>query len=155
MFGVPYFAFQYFKSSSVTPRAREQAPQEKTFRPFATALSRNSASGGHPIGLTASTVDLRIRYVASPVRKICTSCPASESARACANTNAARVGSSVPQPPRIMIFSFCLAGAGACAFADPMPNSDKPASLDKSVLRSIEPALGLYYGSRILFVNRR
>lgn len=59
--GVPYFAFQYFKSSSVTARAREHAPHEKTGRPFATTFSRSSTSGGQPIAFTTSVVALRIK----------------------------------------------------------------------------------------------
>src|SRR3989442_1306022 len=96
--------------------------------------------------LTASAVALRIRYVASPVRKICTSCPASASASAWANTNAARVGSSVPHPPRIMILSFGFAG---CACAEPTPNSDRPASRDRSRRRSMSaPSARLLSGLR-------
>ena len=71
--GLPNFAFQLLRSVSVTPRAREQAPQEKTGILFATTFSRVSLNGGHPTGMIASAVDFRIRYVASPVRKICTS----------------------------------------------------------------------------------
>lgn len=59
--GVPHFAAQFFRSSSVTPRAREHAPQEKTGIFLATTFSKVSLSGGQPIGLTASTVALRIR----------------------------------------------------------------------------------------------
>ena len=59
--GVPNFAFHVLKSLSVTPRAREQAPQEKTGMCFATIFSIISLSGGQPMGLTASAVVLRIR----------------------------------------------------------------------------------------------
>ena len=59
--GLPHFATQLLKSASVTPRAREQAPQEKTGMCLATIFSIISLSGGQPIGLTASTVALRIR----------------------------------------------------------------------------------------------
>jgi hypothetical protein len=71
--GVPNFAPHWFKSASVTPRAREQAPQEKTGMCLATTLSRVSLSGGQPTGMIAFTVALRMVLVASPVRKICTS----------------------------------------------------------------------------------
>jgi len=59
--GLPHFAPQLVKSASVTPRAREHAPQEKTGMCFATTFSIISLSGGQPMGLTASTVVLRIR----------------------------------------------------------------------------------------------
>jgi hypothetical protein len=59
--GLPNFAPQVIKSISVTPRAREQAPQEKTGMCLATTFSRISLSGGQPTGMTASTVALRIR----------------------------------------------------------------------------------------------
>ena len=59
--GLPNFAPQVFKSASVTPRAREQAPQEKTGMCLATTLSRISLSGGQPTGITASVVALRMR----------------------------------------------------------------------------------------------
>ena len=61
IFGLPHFAPQLVKSASVTPRAREQAPQEKTGMRLVTVFSIISLSGGQPIGLTASTVALRIR----------------------------------------------------------------------------------------------
>ena len=51
---LPNFAPQLMRSLSETPRAREQAPQAKTGMCFATTLSRNSLSGGQPIGITAS-----------------------------------------------------------------------------------------------------
>lgn len=54
--GVPNFAPQYFKSASVTPRAREQPPQGKTLMPFATIFSRVSFSGGQPTGKICSAV---------------------------------------------------------------------------------------------------
>ena len=69
---LPHLAPQFVKSASVTPRAREQAPQAKTGSRLATIFSIVSVSGGQPTGFTASTVALRIRYVASAVRKICT-----------------------------------------------------------------------------------
>jgi hypothetical protein len=53
------------KSASVTPRAREQAPQENTGIFFSTIFAIVSLRGGHPMGLTASTVALHMRYVAS------------------------------------------------------------------------------------------
>src|SRR5271156_5777337 len=68
--GLPNFAFQFVRSFSETPRAREQAPQAKTGMCLATTFSRNSLSGGQPMGSTASEVALRIRYVASAVRNI-------------------------------------------------------------------------------------
>ena len=58
--GLPNFAAHWFKSASVTPRAREQAPQEKIGICLATTFSRVSLSGGHPTGLIASTVVLRM-----------------------------------------------------------------------------------------------
>ncbi len=61
MVGLPYFAFQVARSLSETPRAREQAPHEKTGMCFATIFSRNSLSAGQPMGVTASVVTLRIR----------------------------------------------------------------------------------------------
>ena len=84
------------------------------------------------MGLTASTVALRISEVASPVRKICTSCPASAKASAWAKTNDPRVGSSVPHPPLIMIFSFfegVWAGAWASLVeAAKAPTASNPAA---------------------------
>jgi len=59
--GFPNFAFQFARSVSETPRAREQAPQAKTGMRLATTFSRDSLSGGQPIGITASEVALRIR----------------------------------------------------------------------------------------------
>jgi len=73
MAGLPNFALQLARSFSETPRAREQAPQENTGMCLATIFSRNSLSGGQPMGITASDVALRIRYVASAVRNIWTS----------------------------------------------------------------------------------
>ena len=61
MAGLPNFAFQVLKSPSVTPRAREQAPQEKTGMRLARIFSRVSLSGGQPTGMTASVVALRIK----------------------------------------------------------------------------------------------
>ncbi len=58
--GLPNFAPHWFKSVSVTPRAREQAPQEKMGMRLATTLSRVSLSGGQPMGMMAATVALRI-----------------------------------------------------------------------------------------------
>src|SRR5215469_16268955 len=69
---LPHLAPQFVKSASVTPRAREQAPQAKTGMRLATIFSMVSVSGGQPTGLIESTVALRIRYVGSAVRKICT-----------------------------------------------------------------------------------
>ena len=68
--GLPNFALQMARSFSETPRAREHAPQENTGMCLATIFSRNSLSGGQPIGSTASDVAFRIRYVASAVRNI-------------------------------------------------------------------------------------
>jgi hypothetical protein len=48
--GLPNFAFQVARSASVTPRAREQAPQEKTGIRLERTFSRVSESGGHPTG---------------------------------------------------------------------------------------------------------
>ena len=59
--GLPNFALQFARSFSETPRAREQAPQAKTGMCLATIFSRNSLSGGQPMGSTASEVTLRIR----------------------------------------------------------------------------------------------
>ena len=50
------FRPQMFKSVSVTPRAREQTPQEKTGICLATTFSRVSLSGGQPTGMIASAV---------------------------------------------------------------------------------------------------
>ncbi len=68
--GVPNFAPHGFKSVSVTPRAREQAPQEKIGMCFATAFASVSLSGGQPTGMMEFTMDLRNREVASARRKI-------------------------------------------------------------------------------------
>jgi hypothetical protein len=57
--GLPNFAPHWLKSASVTPRAREQAPQEKIGMCLATTFSRVSLSGGHPTGMIAFTVALR------------------------------------------------------------------------------------------------
>src|ERR1700747_743004 len=46
--GVPNFAPHWFKSASVTPRVREQAPQEKIGMCLATIFSRVPLNGGHP-----------------------------------------------------------------------------------------------------------
>ncbi len=51
MAGLPNFAPQVAKSDSVTPRAREQAPQEKTGMCFAVTFSRISLRGGQPTGM--------------------------------------------------------------------------------------------------------
>jgi hypothetical protein len=59
--GLPNFALQVARSFSETPRAREQAPQEKTGMCLATIFSRNSLNGGQPMGSTASDVALRIK----------------------------------------------------------------------------------------------
>jgi hypothetical protein len=61
MAGLPNFAFQFARSISETPRAREQAPQAKTGMCLATTFSRNSLSGGQPMGINASEVALRMR----------------------------------------------------------------------------------------------
>ncbi len=58
--GLPNFAPHCAKSVSVTPRAREQAPQEKIGICLATTFPRVSLSGGHPMGMIAFTVSLRI-----------------------------------------------------------------------------------------------
>ena len=59
--GPPHLAPQLVKSVSVTPRAREQAPQAKTGIRFATIFAIVSVSGGQPTGFTESTVTLRIK----------------------------------------------------------------------------------------------
>jgi len=59
--GLPNLAPQSFKSASVTPRAREQTPQEKIGMCLATALSSISLSGGQPTGNMVAAVALRIR----------------------------------------------------------------------------------------------
>jgi len=59
--GLPNFALQLARSFSETPRAREQAPQENTGMCLATIFSRNSLSGGQPMGIIASDVAFRIR----------------------------------------------------------------------------------------------
>jgi hypothetical protein len=58
--GLPNFAPQSFKSASVTPRAREQTPQEKIGMCLATTLSSVSLRGGQPTGKIAATVALRM-----------------------------------------------------------------------------------------------
>ena len=60
-FGLPNFAPHWLKSVSVTPRAREQAPQEKMGMCFATTLPRVAFSGGQPTGKMASRVAFRIK----------------------------------------------------------------------------------------------
>ena len=55
---LPNFALQSFRSVSVTSRAREQAPQEKTGMCLATILSRISERGRHPTGNIAAAVTL-------------------------------------------------------------------------------------------------
>ncbi len=57
----PHFASQLAKSASVTPRAREQAPQENTGIFLATIFAMVSLRGGHPTPWTMSTVALRMR----------------------------------------------------------------------------------------------
>ena len=59
--GLPNFAPQFARSFSVTPRAREQAPQENTGICLAAIFSRNSLSGGQPMGSTASDVAFLMR----------------------------------------------------------------------------------------------
>ena len=68
--GVPNFAPHWLKSVSVTPRAREQAPQEKMGMCFATTFASVSLSGGQPTGMIEFTMDFRNREVASARRKI-------------------------------------------------------------------------------------
>lgn len=70
---------------------------------FATTLASVALRGGQPTGMMESTVALRIRCVASPVRKVWTSCPASARASPCRKGTEARVGSSDPQALFIMI----------------------------------------------------
>ena len=70
--GLPNFAPQLFKSVSVSPRAREQAPQEKIGICFATTFSSVSLKGDQPTGKIAFAMDFRINEVASARRKICT-----------------------------------------------------------------------------------
>ena len=60
MAGQPNLAPHWFKSVSMTPRAREQAPQEKIGICLATTFGSVSLSGGHPTGVIEFTVDLRI-----------------------------------------------------------------------------------------------
>src|SRR4029077_1819182 len=77
-----------------------------------------SAKGGQPTGTTALATDLRIRETASPRRKTCTSCPASDSASPWRKGKAALVGSSDPHALFIMILSLgvpVVAGAEAVA----------------------------------------
>jgi hypothetical protein len=59
--GLPNFAPQSFRSVSVTPRAREQAPQEKTGICFPTTFSCISLRGGQPTGKICKTVAFRMR----------------------------------------------------------------------------------------------
>ena len=59
--GLPNFAPQSFRSISVTPRAPEQAPQEKTGMCFATTFSCISLSGGQPTGKICEAVAFRMR----------------------------------------------------------------------------------------------
>ena len=58
--GLPDLAPHWLKSASVTPRAREQAPQAKIGMCLATTFSMVSRSGGQPTGMIASTVALRM-----------------------------------------------------------------------------------------------
>src|SRR4029077_5848376 len=53
--GLPNFAPHWLKSASVTPRAREQAPQEKIGICLPTTFSRVSLSGGQPTGMIELT----------------------------------------------------------------------------------------------------
>src|SRR5262245_14138142 len=89
-------AFFPARSVSRTPRALDQAPQTWIGMPSATVARSVSASGGQPTGTTAFATGSRISETASPRRKICASWPASTSALACRNGNAALVGSSDP-----------------------------------------------------------
>ena len=59
--GLPNFAPQEFKSVSVTPRAREQAPQEKIGMRLATTFAIVSLNGGQPTGMIAFAVSFRIK----------------------------------------------------------------------------------------------
>ncbi len=70
--GLPNFAPHWFKSVSVTPRAREQAPHAKIGICLATTFASVSLSGGQPTGIIEFTIVLRKIAVASANRKICT-----------------------------------------------------------------------------------
>jgi len=131
--GLPNFAPHCFKSVSVTPRAREQAPQAKIGMCFATTFSRVSLNGGQPTGRIAFAIDFRSKEVASASRKICTSWLASASTSPCAKGNAALVGSSGPHALFIMIFRDLF---DSCAFV-PNARKGRPASWVKNVRRAI------------------
>src|SRR4029077_3428836 len=55
--GLPNFAPHSLKSVSVTPRAREQAPQAKIGICLAITFASVSLSGGHPTGMIEFTMD--------------------------------------------------------------------------------------------------
>src|SRR5215472_10855267 len=119
---LPHLAPQFVKSASVTPRAREQAPQAETGIRLATIFSIVSVNGGQPTGWTESTVALRIRYVASAVRKICTLLPASDNTSPWEKTNKARVGRPFPKS----FSSECSASSQALVAAEPGQGRWKP-----------------------------
>src|SRR5215813_13867703 len=113
MAGLAKEAFLPARSVSRTPRALEQAPQTWIGMPNATVARKVSANGGQPTGTTAFATGSRIRETASPRRKICASWPASASAFACRNGNAALVGSSEPQALFTSTFIFASSPPGS------------------------------------------
>src|SRR3979411_2363011 len=64
--GFPNLAPKFDRSSSVTPRAREQAPQAKMGTFLAASLARDSTLGGQATGVTEFATALRISDTASP-----------------------------------------------------------------------------------------
>src|SRR5262249_32149147 len=137
--GLAKEAFFPARSDSRTPRALEQAPQTWTGTPSTTVARRISASGGQPTGTTAAATGSRMRDTASPRMKIWASWPASLSAFACRNGNAAFVGSSEPQA--LFTSTFMLASPSAVSYhasrgelpADPV--AERPAHDELLVLR--------------------
>jgi len=97
-------AFFAVKSVSKTPRAFEQAVQTWIGILSSIALARAWERGGHPTGMTASAMGVRMRETASPSKKICTSWPASAKALAWRKGNDACVGSFDPHALLINTF---------------------------------------------------
>jgi hypothetical protein len=101
-------AFRLFRSSSVTPRATEQAPQTYTLTLPATIFSINSERGGKPTAKTLLATTSLARYAASPMRTILTSFPPPSAPIAVTKGSVALVGSFVPSVPTARILAISI-----------------------------------------------
>src|SRR5690349_17241868 len=102
----------------------------------AAIFSMVSTRGGHPTGTIALATALRMTETASPRRKICTECPASESAKPWRKGKAAFVGSSEPQALFIMMLSFLGEG---CWDAAVTANAGRARRLERNDRRMRDP----------------